>query len=130
MSVQHIAFGCRDIYKQEEFYGRHFGFKRARTFKPGQPGEFIMLRKDNTCLEFFKADEAEGLSGGEQKVGFRHLAFEVENIEKLLPALKADGIEPDPVIDCAKHCEGMFVCFFNDPEGNRVELVQGYVDEE
>lgn len=33
------------------------------------------------------------------------------------------------VIDCAKVVEGLRGCFFNDPDGNILELMQGYQDQ-
>ena len=129
-TVQHVAFNCRDRRAQEGFYSRHFGFRRVRTFNAGRPDEFVMLRRGGMCLELFQAgDEATETRGGSQPVGFAHLAFEVEDIEAAIVALKADGIGPDDVIDCSGIVEGFRVCFFDDPEGNRVEIMQGYEDE-
>ncbi len=128
--VQHIAFNCRDMAAQEAFYTKHFGFNRARVFERGTPNEFVMLRLGATCLEFFQTgDDAKVLAGGEQAVGFKHLAFEVPDIPAAVAALKKDGIEPGPVIDCGSIVEGMSVCFFDDPEGNIVELMHGFRDE-
>ena len=39
------------------------------------------------------------------------------------------GVATDDIIDCSGLQEGMKVCFFNDPEGNRVELIQGFSDQ-
>lgn len=130
VAVQHMAFGCKNIKVSEKFFSKHFGFKRVRTFNKGTPGEFIMLRCSNACLELFQAGEKEkALSGGEQPVGFKHLAFEVESIERTVAGLKADGIKTDDIIDCSSIVPGMRVCFFNDPDGNRLEVMQGYKDE-
>jgi len=129
-SVQHIALNCRDLAAQEAFYTKHFGFRRARVFNQGQPNEFVMLRLDSTCLELFGASpETASESGGEQAVGFKHLAFEVPDLEAAAAALREDGIETGKIIDCSHVLEGMRVCFFNDPDGNRLELMQGYGDQ-
>ena len=129
-SIQHIAFNCRDIEKQEAFYVKHFGFKRCRVFNEGESGEFIMLRLGDMRLELFSATEGSGNeSGKEQPVGFKHLAFEVENIEQSIEALKQDGIETGDILDCSKHLPGMRVCFFDDLEGNKIELMEGYKDQ-
>ena len=79
-AVQHLALNCRDRLAQEKFYTEHFGFKRARVFNPGQPGEFVMLRLGSMCLEFFGVDDKQS-TGGEQTVGFKHLAFEVPDLD-------------------------------------------------
>ena len=130
-TVQHLALNCRDRLAQEAFYTRHFGFRRARVFMPGQPGEFVMLRLGAMCIELFGAA---GLptpepGGGEQPVGFKHLAFEVADLDAALEALRADGVTPDQVIDAGAHVPGMRICFFRDPEGNILELMEGWQDE-
>lgn len=127
-AIQHIAFNCKSLKRQEEFYCKHFGFKRVRTFNPGEPNEFFILRLGDACMELFTAADTEA-NGSEQIVGFKHLAFEVPNLEDAIAALKDDGIQPDEIIDCSGILDGMRVCFFNDHEGNRIEIMQGYADE-
>ena len=129
-AVQHMALNCKDVKRQEAFYSRHFGFRRARVFNANTPGEFVLLRLGTVCLELFPA-KAEALSetGKEQPIGFKHLAFEVPDLEAAIAKLKADGVEPGPIIDCSKVVAGMQVCFFDDPDGNRLELMQGYRDQ-
>jgi glyoxylase I family protein len=128
-TIQHIAINCRDIKAQEEFYTKHFGFRRCRVFNAGKPGEFLMLRLGSICLEIFSADNADSLSGGEQPVGFKHLAFEVDDIDVAVANLHADGIETQDIADCSGVIEGLRICFFNDPDGNLIELMQGFKDE-
>jgi glyoxylase I family protein len=128
-TVQHIAMSSRDRLRAEAFWTEHFGFRRVRTFNAGTPNEFVMLRLGPVCLELFQAKEAEA-TGGEQPVGFKHLAFEVEDLEAAVSKLRADGIEPERIIDCSAVSPGMRVCFFNDADGNRIELMENYRDEE
>lgn len=129
-TVQHLALNCRDRFAQETFYTRHFGFRRARVIMPGQPGEFVMLRLGSLCLELFGAPgQPADQGGGEQPVGFKHLAFEVADMESTLAGLRADGVVPDRVIDAGENVPGMRICFFRDPEGNILELMQGWHDE-
>ena len=131
-TFNHVAFHCWDLAAQEAFYTKHFGFKRSRTFHRGEPDEFFMLKLGNVRLELFPTDRAKtaGLQGGEQPVGFKHLAFDVPKLEPFLDALRADGIEPDPIIELPHLAPGIRIVFFRDPEGNILELMEGYVDEE
>jgi glyoxylase I family protein len=119
---------CRDIGASEAFFIKHFGFARVRTFNLDD-SEFIMLRNGSMCLELFSAADASA-TGGEQTVGFSHLAFEVDTLEPAIVALEADGYEIEPIIDCNELLPDMRVCFFNDADGNRMELMEGYRDEE
>ena len=86
-----------------------------------------MLRLGATCIELFSASQS--AEAGEQVVGFKHLAFEVPDIEIAIGRLRADGIETDAIIDCSGIVPGLRVCFFNDPDGNRIELMQRYEDQ-
>jgi len=131
-TFSHIAYHCRNLAAQEAFYTRHFGFKRCRTFNRGTPGEFFLLKLGSMRLEFFsaKAETHPGAKGGEQSIGYRHLAFEVERLEPIVEALRAEGVDLDPIKDVSHLVSGLRIVFFRDPEGNIVELLEGYHDEE
>lgn len=129
-AVQHVAFVCRDRRAQEEFYCRHFGFERARVFKAGQPDEFVMLRLGGVRMELFQGqDLPSGAAGGPQEVGFKHMCFHVPDVAAKAAELREAGLQPGEVIDCGHQVPGLKVCFFNDPEGNRVELMEGWQDD-
>ena len=127
-AIQHIAMNCRDMKAQVEFFMKHFGFRKARVLRAGEPGEFVMLRLGNFCMEMFQVKDPAGAMGGSQKVGFKHLCFEVASLEDSIAALKADGYEPEEIRDCSASVPGMRNCFFVDREGNRIELMQGWKD--
>jgi glyoxylase I family protein len=82
-------------------------------------------------LELFPTDSAktEHQKGGEPAIGFKHLAFDVPRLEPAIEALRADGIEPEPIIDMSELIPGCRIVFFCDPEGNIIELMEGYRDE-
>lgn len=137
MTVQHIAFTCRDRVAMERFYMKHFGFRRARVFNAGQPDEFVMARLGSVCIEFFQAAErAVGdQAAGEKEspsaaIGFRHLCFEVPELEPVIEALGRDGVDVGPIMDCSGISPGLRAAFFNDPEGNQVEILEHWRDEE
>ena len=130
-AFNHIALNCWDLAAQEAFYTKLFGFKRSRTFHRGKPNEFFLLKLGPVRLELFSSDreKSAAMQGGEQPIGFKHLAFDVPKLEPLLEALQAEGIEPDPIIDMGHHAPGFRIVFFRDPEGNIIELMEGYQDE-
>jgi glyoxylase I family protein len=130
-TVQHIAFNCKDRIAQERFYTRHFGFRRVRVFNAGRPGEFVMTALGNVRIEFFESKNVgPDERGGERKVGFKHLCFEVDDVESKAAELEAAGVDIDPVIDCGDVVPGLYVCFFRDPEGNVIELMEGWEDQD
>ena len=131
-TFSHIAYHCRNLAAQEAFYTRHFGFKRCRTFNRGTPGEFFLLKLGSMRLEFFsaKADTDPSAKGGEQAIGFRHIALEVASLEPIVEALRTEGVDLDPIQDVSHIVPGLRIVFFRDPEGNIVELLEGYHDDE
>ena len=132
-ATNHIALNCRNLAAQEAFYSKHLGFQRSRTFNAGQSDEYIMLKLGSVRLELFPPTSgapAGQARGGEQPVGFKHLAFDVPKLELAIAALRADGIEVDPIIDMGHVVPGFRIVFFRDPEGNILELMEGYQDEE
>jgi glyoxylase I family protein len=132
ININHIAFRCRNLAAQEAFYAKHFGFKRCRTFRRGEPGEFFMMMAGNARLEFFPIHDAARPEdkGGEQSIGFRHLAFNVPKLETIQDLLRADGIEFDSLSELGNMWPGFRIAFFKDPEGNIIELMENYKDED
>jgi len=129
---QHVALTCREQETMEAFYTRHFGFRRARVFAPG-PGQIVMLRSGDVMLALFKAAEDSPLppagGNGPAYPGWKHICFAVADLEaKLnemgdearitLGPLNRDELEP-----------GMRVAWIADPEGNIIELCQGFADD-
>lgn len=131
IAFQHVALNCRNPVATEEFYTRHFGFHRARVFNRDQPDQFVMLRLGGMCLELFKTSgDANDDTGGEQRVGFKHLAFEVPKLEPVIAGLQEDGVTTERIIDCSQSVPGLRICFFKDPDGNILELMEGWKDEQ
>src|SRR5208282_4862838 len=91
-TINHLALNCRNLAAQEAFYTKHFGFKRSRTFNAGQPDEFFMLKLGSIRLEMFPTDPAKtgDAKGGEQPIGFKHLALDVPKLDPVIEGLKAD----------------------------------------
>jgi glyoxylase I family protein len=130
-SFTHIALNCWDVAAQEAFYIKILGMKRSRTIRPGQPNEIILLKLGSMRLELFHSDreKSAGMQGEEQPIGFKHLAFEVPKLEPFIETLKAEGIEPQPIKNLDIIAPGCRNVFFRDPEGNILELIEGYTDE-
>lgn len=57
--------------------------------------------------------------------GSGHLALWVDDLDGLLEELAADGIEPERPPFSPGDREGLRVCFVQDPDGVRVELIDG-----
>ena len=126
--MQHVALNCRDRIAQERFYGEPLGFRRCLVLHlgPGPDDACVMGRLGAARLELFSGgQQAASSSGGEQAIGFKHMAFEVTGLDEMVASLHSAGIETDDIIDCGGMVKGLRVCFFKDPEGNILELVDG-----
>lgn len=128
----HVGLTCQDPVCMEEFYTRYFGFKRARVYAPG-PGQIVMIRSGSFYLELFKATEKSpvppAVKSGPEYPGWRHLCFLVDNLDEKLKELGSDVKITLGPADMSGFIPGMKVCWVADPEGNILELNQGYVDE-
>jgi glyoxylase I family protein len=117
----------------EQFYTKHFGFKRARVYTPG-PNQVVMLKSGNVYLELFFATApapAPQVGGaGPEYPSLRHIAFLVDDLDAALAAMGDDVKITLGPLNMDQFIPGMRVCWVADPAGNIVELNQGYIDEE
>jgi glyoxylase I family protein len=126
-ALHHIAFGCRDRDRSAAFYTKHFGFHRAHVHNRGKPGEFVQLRLGGVLLELFPAfDVPEEATAVPATLGFKHFSFSVDDIEAVVAGLRADGVEVEKIVELSHMAPGLRVAFCDDPDGNRIELVEGY----
>ena len=128
----HLAFSCKDPIAIEKFYTKHFGFKRARVYVPG-PEQVVQIENGPVSLELFTATQerpAPPVGGaGPDYPAFRHMAFIVADLDKKLAEMGTDAQITLGPLDMGQFIPGMRVAWISDPEGNIIELNQGYVDE-
>ncbi len=128
----HIGVVCKDPIKLEKFYTKHFGFTRARVFAPG-PDQVVIIRSGNVAFELFKAtagrpDQAP-TEAGPMYPCWRHVCFIVDDLEAKLKELGDEVRVTLGPLDMGQFVPGMKVVWVADPEGNIIELNQGYRDE-
>lgn len=130
----HVSLSCEDPIAVERFYTRHFGFKRARVCPLPDGSQVIFTRSGDVYLEIFKADQARpsppaGLDGPHHPC-IRHIAFQVDNVEAKLKQMGGDArISLGPMAFDA-FIPGWKTVWVTDPEGNVVEISEGYKDED
>lgn len=131
-SFSHVAMVCKDPIAVEKFYTKHFGFRRGRVYLPG-PGQVVVINSGNLSLEIFPATQESKQppagGAGPEYPGWRHLAFLVNDLDAKLKEMGADARITLGPLDMGQFIPGMRVAWLADPEGNIVELNQGYVDE-
>ena len=125
MRLQHVAFICEDIKLMEEYYSKVFGFKRVKTFNNGKKNEFFILRRDDVRIELFPKKEEK--SYGDWR--FKHFAISVDSIDAIINYLESMKIKVDKIIDYSTNENKFKICFITDPEGNVIEFMEGYMDD-
>lgn len=133
MRFHHVALSCKDPAAIEQFYRAHFGFERARVIPLGED-QIVFLRAGEVYLELFRAEnEAPALppgGDGPHWPGVRHLAFMVDDVDATVAALgDAAQVTLGPLA-FDSFIPGWKTVWLQDPEGNIIEVSQGYVDQD
>jgi glyoxylase I family protein len=138
MQFHHLAVNCRNQATIEAYYTKHFEFKRARAFDIGGGLQIIFLEGPGVHLELFQtgpqAEQGIQLTspvkdGRDYPSVIRHLAFKVDDVDAKLAAMGADAqrVTLGP-LRFDGFIPGWKSVWLSDPEGNIVEISQGYVD--
>jgi glyoxylase I family protein len=128
----HIALNCQDPIRIEAFYAKHFGFERTRVYDPGEH-EVVMIRLGECYIELFPAQQERPLPPPEKDgysfAGMRHFCFEVDDLDTILASMGDEAIISLGPLDMGQYIDDMKVAWIKDPEGNIIELNQGYRDQ-
>ena len=131
--MHHLGLNCDDPIAIERWYAKHFGFQRLRVYLPG-PDQVVVIGNGGVALELFPsqgdAPAARGENDGPTGAGIRHLAFLVDDLDAKLAEMGEDAPVTLGPLDMGAFIDGMRVVWISDPEGNIVELNQGYEDEQ
>lgn len=131
-AIHHLGLACDDPLAIERWYSKHLGFTRKRVYLPGPDQVVVIGTEDGAALELFPAKGERPTppeADGPWAPGFRHLAFLVDDLDATLAELGDEGRVTLGPLDFGDFVPGMRVAWVADPEGNIVELNQGYVDE-
>jgi catechol 2,3-dioxygenase-like lactoylglutathione lyase family enzyme len=129
----HLALVAANYDETVNWYKRHFGFTEAKvwTLPEMLPGaRMCYLQRGSLHLEII----GDGTKVGHHTVadeplqdyqitGFRHFAFEVDDVDAAVKSLADEGVPaffPPADIDVI----GIRAALVRDPEGNTVELIQ------
>jgi glyoxylase I family protein len=131
-AIHHMGLACADPIAVERWYTKHFGFTRKRVYAPG-PEQVVVIGNEGASLELFpakgEAPPPRGEGAGPEYPGWRHVAFLVDDLDATLAKMGDDAKITLGPLDMSALIEGMRVAWISDPEGNIVELNQGYEEE-
>lgn len=128
-----IALSCKDPIATERFYSKHFGFKRSRVI-PLSAEQIVFIKLDNVYLELFKATGAApnppAEKDGPTYTGLRHLGFKVADVDAKLAEMGDDAKVTLGPLSFDDFIPGWRTVWVADPDGNIVEISQGYIDQD
>lgn len=131
-----VALTCKDPIATEKFYSKYFGFKRARV-APLPDGDQIVFLKMADCafyLELFQAKEESPVppptNDGPQYPAVRQLAFKVDSVDAKLSEMGDDAKITLGPMNFDDYIPGWRTVWLADPDGNIVEISEGFVDQD
>jgi glyoxylase I family protein len=123
-SVHHIAIICSDYQRSKHFYTEVLGLEVIReVYREARKSYKLDLALNgHYVIELFSFPEPPARVSRPEAVGLRHVAFEVADITEMVEALKAKGVETEPIrID---ESTGRRFTFFEDPDRLPIELYE------
>ena len=128
----HVAISCDDMAATERYFTNYFGFERARLIPLGDT-EIVFIKSGSVYLELFAAEGAhpgpEPEADGPHYPGWRHIAFQVDDVDGKLAEMGDDAVITLGPLDFDAFIPGWRTVWVADPNGHIVEISQGYVDQ-
>ena len=122
--IHHVAIICSDYEKSKQFYLDILKFSLIKeTFRAAKKSYKLDLRVGNgDIIELFSFPNPSPRPSNPEACGLRHLAFQVDDIDKTVDYLKSQGVEVEDIrID--EITEKRFT-FFKDPDGLPLEIYE------
>lgn len=121
--IGHVAIKVSDVERTLDFYVGKFGFKEMLrlTRDDGQLWLIYLRITDTQYLEIFPEAETDRAPGRNAN-GLNHVCLEVDDIEAVTRALQAQGVRLTAAAKTG--ADGNRQAWIEDPDGNRIELMQ------
>lgn len=122
--IHHISIICSDYEKSKIFYTEILGLEIIReTFrKERQSYKLDLSLNGEYIIELFSFPSPPPRPSRPEAAGLRHIAFEVEDLDKVIQQLKKRDIAAEP-IRLDKTTNKHFT-FFSDPDNLPIELYE------
>lgn len=122
--LHHIAVICSDYARSKRFYVDILGFEVVREiYREERKSYKLDLRLGSTLqLELFSFPDPPPRVTLPEACGLRHIALEVEDIERTAKTLRAKGIEVEPIR--RDEFTSKRFTFFRDPDHLPIEIYE------
>ena len=124
-SLAHVALKVKDLDRSLDFYVNKLGFKEMmRLDKPdGSPGVWLVYLRitDDQYLELFPDGEGDR-APGRDATAINHICLGVSDIDLVIAGLEKAGVPL--TINKNMAADKNWQCWIEDPDGNRLEIMQ------
>ncbi len=120
--LDHLALVTTDAERAARFFIDVLGFKESGRLETTHSGTIIFVSLGATQVELFGYGNGKAAVGADDCIGFKHLALSVDNLDAEHARLTALGVKFTMVPTTVE--SGLRIAFFEDPDGNRLELMQ------
>lgn len=122
--IHHVAILTDDYVKSKEFYVDILGFTvLSETYRKERSSYKLDLAVNGEYqIELFSFPEYKERASFPEAKGLRHLAFAVDDIESSVNELIIKGVEVQDIR--TDELTNKRFCFFNDPNGQPLELYE------
>lgn len=121
--IHHVAIIASDYQKSRAFYTETLGLKIIREVWRAQRQSWKCdIAAGNTQIELFSFPTPPSRPSHPEAAGLRHLAFEVQDMQKAVDHLTGHGVACEPIR--TDPYTGKLYTFFSDPDGLPLELYQ------
>jgi glyoxylase I family protein len=122
--IHHVAIICSDYARSKRFYVEILGLEVVQeVYREARRSFKLDLKLGGTYqIELFSFPGPPKRVSGPEACGLRHLAFEVENVERAARELMAKGVEVEPIrVD---EFTGKRFTFLRDPDDLPIEIYE------
>ena len=121
MKLEHFGIYAHDTKALTDWYCNVLGLSVVRTLeKEGRPPIYFLAADEGGEIEILPTNEPR-LERKLNQAGFSHVGLIIRDFERLEQALNAKGVTLEGVRETSN---GWKIGYFQDPEGNVLELVR------
>ncbi|MBU1048521.1 VOC family protein [Candidatus Bipolaricaulota bacterium] len=122
MNIEHVGIYAHDSEALAKWYTDALGLREVRRIDRGEgkPAVVFLQGASGAIVEILPTSAME-TERALNSPGFTHLGIAVDNMDEQMVRLAEQGIE---VKNIRSTSNGWTIGYFNDPEGNILELVQ------
>jgi catechol 2,3-dioxygenase-like lactoylglutathione lyase family enzyme len=120
MYAEHVALYAGDPVELAKWYIETLGFEVVRTLeKEGRPPIYFLKGDKGLVIEILPTGEARP-SRELSDPGYSHIGLVVEHFDQAASSLQSKGVS---LVNVRQTSNGWTIGYFNDPEGNQLEIV-------